>query len=137
MSTLPAASSLSGSAVSEGTTGCTSRPTARKSPRRDGRVERGVVGVGEPVEHHREGLGRAALEITSCFEPQRRQRKRARERERRARQLRDAARRSTRAPRRIGCAHGASAALGERERVEAGDGEGEQQHRGSVGARRL
>ena len=32
MSTLPAASSFSGSAVSAGTIGCTSRPTARKSP---------------------------------------------------------------------------------------------------------
>ncbi len=32
MSTLPAASSFSGSAVSEGITGFTERPAARKSP---------------------------------------------------------------------------------------------------------
>jgi hypothetical protein len=75
----PAASSFSGSAGSAGVSGrLTFRPTARKSPLGDRRVERRVIGVGEEVEHHREALGPAADRV-SCLLPQAPSASRARE----------------------------------------------------------
>ena len=86
MSTLPAASSFSGSDGSAGACGLTSRPTGAEVAVGDRRVERRVVGVREEVEHHRERLrpGRRERVLLGAAG---RQRERRAERERGRRQV--------------------------------------------------
>ena len=69
MSTLPAASSFSGSAVSEGTTGFTSSPTARKSPWAIAAYSGAWSALGNQSSITVNGLA-AGAEITSCLAPQ-------------------------------------------------------------------
>ena len=139
MSTLPAASSFSGSAGSAGTCGRTSRPTARKSPWAIAEYSAAWSALGKKSSITVNGFvfpgprSRPAWRRTPTDRAQHGSEAAAPRgavgRRRRWRLVNGVSSRSVR-PRR-------QAALGEGEGVEAGDREHEQHHRGGVGARGL
>ena len=69
MSALPAASSFSGAEGSEGACGCTSRPTARKSPCEIAEYSAAWSALGKKSSTTVNGFAPDA-EIVSCLEPQ-------------------------------------------------------------------
>ena len=69
MSALPAASSFSGAEGSDGACGCTSRPTARKSPCEIAEYSAAWSALGKKSSTTVNGLALAA-EIVSCLDPQ-------------------------------------------------------------------
>ena len=140
MSTLPAASSFSGSEGSAGVCGCTSRPDRAEVAVGDRRVQRRVVGVGEEVEHHRERLGarRRDRVLLGAAGAERERDASASSDERGAAAggaARGVGRRSQGVSPRGRLRPRRERALGERERVEAGDREGEQHERAPAYAR--